>query len=319
MVGDNDDKTIDVQEMNLEEWLNLVFSSKNEECFFIDYMFPNDSLKEKYLGTIQNRDEKEVINLLRKFLIQSGTTIQEELRLNYLLNCGKDDKEQFKKLINIEFYKRVLMHSIDKNYHVWEGNTWIIDLLPHNPKLAIAAIEAYFIAHIQFLPDGRFNSFSDAKSLIRAKFIDYKHPEEILLGLDPYDFEYLISALYRKMNYETNVTKKARDGGVDILAKKESIGEKEKLLIQCKRWESKVGEPDVMKLLGAISHAKANRGILVTTSDFSKPAKDFSSENNIELINRSKLNELLNDNFGPKWDFHLDYIITEEKCKNSNE
>ena len=316
--NDKDIKFIDVEEMNLDEWLNLVFSSKNEEYIFIDYAFPNNFVRDEYLETIHERDEKEVINLLRKFLIQSGTSMQDKFNLRYLLECKKNDKAQFNKLINIEYYKRVAMNAIDKNYSVWEGNTWIIDLLPRHPKLAINAIEAYFIAHIQFLPDGRFSSFSDIKSIIRSKFIFHRHPDKILLSLNPYDFEYLISALYRKMDYETKVTKKSGDGGIDIEIKKELIGKKEESKVSCKRYIGKVSIEEVRDLYGGVSSEKANKGILVATSDFSKPAKDFASKNHIELINGIDLNKLLNEYFGTNWQLHLDYIIQNEKDENNN-
>ncbi|MDR0911925.1 MAG: restriction endonuclease [Methanobrevibacter sp.] len=318
MVGDNGNKIIDVQKMNLEEWLDLVFSSKSEKYIFIDYMFPNISIRDEYLETIQERDEREVIDLLRKFLIPSGTFYSDKFSWEFLLFCKKNDKEKYKKLISTERYRRLLQHAFNNKIPAWEGNTWIIDLLPHNPKLAIDAIDAYFEAHIQFLPDGRFSGLQDAKAIIRSKFIHYKHPDETLSIMDPYDFEYLISALYREMKYETKVTKKVGDGGVDIIAKKESIGENEILLVQCKRLKDKVGEPQVVNLLGAVTNVKANRGVLVTTSDFSKHAKRFASENHIELINGNDINNRLNEYMGTNWPLHLDYILQKEKDENAN-
>lgn len=311
--SDLENKIIDVQEMDLDEWLELVFSKKDKEYIFIDYMFPNEVFREKYLENIQERKDQEVINLIRKFLIPSGSFNGDEFKLIYLLHCYKNDKKRFINLIQLEFYKRLLNGYLNKNIEPWEGNTWIIDLLPHHPKLAIDAIEAYFIAHIQLLPDGKFSGLQDAKSLIRSKFIYAKHPESVLFSLDGYDFEYLISALYNEMGYQTEVTKRSGDGGVDVKAEKESIGEKEKLLIQCKRYTDPVGQPAIRDLYGASSDAKANKGVLVTTSNFTKPAKEFASRNNIELINGKEVNELLNTHFGTKWPLHLDYIINNEK------
>lgn len=311
--SDSENSLIDVQEMDLNEWLELIFSKKDKKYLFIDYMFPNEDFREKYLESIHERKDQEVINLIRKFLIRSGSFDGDIFKLKYLLHCHENDRNQFKNLIQLEFYKRLLNGYLNKNIEPWEGNTWIIDLLPHHPKLAIDAIEAYFIAHIQLLPDGRFSGLLDAKTLIRAKFIYAKHPDDILLSIDPYDFEFLISALYSEMGYETQVTKKSGDGGVDIIAKKASVGEKEILLIQCKRYTGTVGRPEIMNLYGALSAAKANKCVLVTTSEFSKPGKKFASENNIELINLKELQTILNKYFGTKWPLHLDYIISNEK------
>src|SRR5262249_39598166 len=43
----------------------------------------------------------------------------------------------------------------------WEGVTWILDLLPNNPRAAIHTLEAYFEAHGLLLPDGRINGLFD--------------------------------------------------------------------------------------------------------------------------------------------------------------
>lgn len=308
--SDSENKVIDVQEMDLDEWLRLVFSGKDKEYLFVDYMFPNESLRKEYLESIQNRKNEEVINLIRKFLIPSGSFNGDMINLGYLLHCHKNDKPLFKKLIKTEYYKRLLKKALKKESTVWEGNTWIIDLLPHNPKLAIDAIQAYFIAHIQLLPDGRFSGLQDAQAIIRSKFIYAKHPDSILLSLNPYDFERLISALYKEMGYKTSITKKSGDGGVDVKAEKDNVGEKEKLLIQCKRYEGTVGQPHIRDLNGAVYDVKSNKGVLVTTSYFSKPAIEFASKNNIELINGNQLQILLNTHFGTKWPYHLDYIIS---------
>lgn len=306
-------EVIDVQKMDLDEWLRLVFSKKDKEYLFIDYMFPNEDFREKYLETIQEREDHEVINLIRKFLIPSGSFNGDIFKLKYLLHCYKNDKKQFINLIQLEFYKRLLKGCLNEKMEPWEGNTWIIDLLPHHPKLAIYAIEAYFVAHVQLLPDGKFQGLQDAKALVRAKFIYAKHPESILLSVDPYEFELLISALYKEMGYKTDITKKSGDGGVDVKAEKGSVGEKEKILIQCKKYRDKVGESYIRDLYGALNAAKSNKGVLVTTSDFTGPAKKFASDNNIELINGKELQTLLNTHFGTKWPLHLDYIISNEK------
>jgi len=262
-------------------------------------MFPTDTLREEYLATIHERSDEDVINLLRRFLLTSGTLGFDKFTFNYLLYCMGHDKEKFEKLIKLEFYKRLLKSYVNKNPDVWEGNTWIIDLLPHHPKLALDALYAYFIAHIQLLPDGRFSGLQDAMALIRAKFINASHLDSMLFELDPYKFEHLIDALYDEMGYNTKLTQKSYDGGIDIIAEKIDIGEREKILIQCKRQLKNVGVKEVRALLGVVSNEKATKGVLVNTSQFSITARKFADKNpRLELIGGKDLQLLLNTFLG---------------------
>ena len=53
----------------------------------------------------------------------------------------------------------------------WERVTWILDLLPDHLSKAVDALDAYFLAHIQFLPDGRMDGLEDAEAVIRQRYL----------------------------------------------------------------------------------------------------------------------------------------------------
>src|SRR2546427_6913331 len=114
----------------------------------------------------------------------------------------KNAKQLVNAVERTEFAKRL----ISPGRQPWEGITWVLDLLPLFPQMAIDSISAYITAHCQFLPDGRWYGLEDAMSLIRARYFDLSHPREILLGLRPRDFEFLVAALYAGMGYEVAVT-----------------------------------------------------------------------------------------------------------------
>jgi hypothetical protein len=57
-------------EQGLEEWLEDV---KKRKVGTIDYSFPSDKLKSDYVATIGERTDGDVTDLLRKFLIPSGS------------------------------------------------------------------------------------------------------------------------------------------------------------------------------------------------------------------------------------------------------
>lgn len=119
---------------------------------------------------------------------------------------------------------------------------------------------------------------------------------ESLLTLDAVQFENLVNMLLTKMGLIASTTKRSGDGGVDIIATNEQPILGGKYVIQCKRYApgNKVGEPAVRELFGVMMHENANKGILITTSDFSRQAKSFSRNKAIELLNGDSILSLLN-------------------------
>ena len=67
-------------------------------------------------------------------------------------------------------------------------------------------------------------------------------------------------------------------------------------VIQCKKYKpgNNVGEPIVRELYGVMMHENANKGILITTSDFTNQAISFSKNKAIGLINGNDIINLLN-------------------------
>lgn len=112
-------------------------------------------------------------------------------------------------------------------------------------------------------------------------------------NMDGLEFERLIYNLFVKLGFRAQITKASGDGGVDIVANYEGLLFKGLYLIQCKRWKGKVGEPELRDLYGTVISENALKGILITTSSFSRQAEEFSRGKNLELIDGSKLSELL--------------------------
>lgn len=302
-------KIIDATKLSLDEWLELLNSDDKENVLFINYMFPTDNMRDEYLESIHIRTDQEVINLLRNFLITSGSLGADKFTFEWLMSCLKNDREQFDKLMKKEHLRRLFRGYITGDA-IWEGNTWVIDLLPYYPKLALDVLHAYLYTFIGYLPDGRINGLKDAMAVIRAKFIETPR-SSLLLSLDPYQFEHLIYALYKKMGYTTELTQRTHDRGRDVIAERKHAGEKERVLIQCRRAERNVGVKEVRALLGVVSNEKATKGVFVSTSEFTPQARKFEKENpRLELIGNRDLQLLLNRYFGSRWFRHIDAIIS---------
>jgi len=111
--------------------------------------------------------------------------------------------------------------------------------------------------------------------------------------LNGHDFEDLVEQLIKKMGFVVEERKLTADGGVDIFAKNYEPIFEGIYVIQCKRYTHKVGESIVRDLYGVVHSKNANKGILITNSAFSKKARDFAQNKQLELIDGERLRSLL--------------------------
>jgi len=147
----------------LEQWLEHQLSSRLEA----DIEFPTNDLREAYIATIGHRKEQDVFRLLRRFLLPSGMLIADQFTLLSLVASRDSAPELFRAILNREQTRRLLIYTKDQSQPPpWEGITWVMDLLPHFPKEAIAALDAYILAHAQQLPDARYRGLLDAVIVI---------------------------------------------------------------------------------------------------------------------------------------------------------
>jgi restriction system protein len=86
------------------------------------------------------------------------------------------------------------------------------------------------------------------------------------------------------------------DGGIDGIIKEDRLG-LDIIYIQAKRWEATVGSPEVTHFAGALAGRHAQRGIFITTSTFSREARDYVGRvaSKIVLIDGKQLAELMID------------------------
>jgi hypothetical protein len=69
------------------------------------------------------------------------------------------------------------------------------------------------------------------------------------------------------------------------------------IYIQAKRWDNTVGRPEIQKFAGALQGQRARKGIFITTSEFSREARDYASriDSKIVLIDGEQLAQMLID------------------------
>lgn len=116
----------------------------------------------------------------------------------------------------------------------------------------------------------------------------------------PSFFERVVVDLLVKMGYGGNrqdagrALGKSGDGGIDGIINEDRLG-LDVIYIQAKRWEGTVGRPEIQKFAGALQGQRARKGVFITTSLFTKEAKEYASmiESKIILIDGEQLSKLM--------------------------
>lgn len=86
------------------------------------------------------------------------------------------------------------------------------------------------------------------------------------------------------------------DGGIDGIIKEDKLG-LDVIYVQAKRWEGTVGRPEIQKFAGALQGQRANKGVFITTSGFSREAQEYAGiiPSKIILIGGEQLAALMVD------------------------
>ena len=132
----------------------------------------------------------------------------------------------------------------------------------------------------------------------------------------PTFFEKVVLALLVSMGYGGSIedaaktTKRTGDDGIDGVIKEDRLG-LDVVHIQAKRWTTNVvGRPDIQNFAGSLEGQRGRKGVFITTSSFSKEAREFVSriEKKIILIDGPEFARLCVE-FGVGVLDHSSYIV----------
>lgn len=120
--------------------------------------------------------------------------------------------------------------------------------------------------------------------------------------VSPAFFERLVVDLLVRMGYGGSrqdagqAIGQSGDGGIDGIIKEDKLG-LDAVCIQAKRWQSPVGRPVVQAFAGSLEGRRARKGVLLTTSTFTKDAQEYVNaiEKRIVLVDGRTLSELMID------------------------
>ncbi len=149
-----------------------------------------------------------------------------------------------------------------------------------HPALTVSLYEHRSFSHLDI----------QTVSEISTRLVEYLviNPEA-MYSLAPRKFEELVAFLLEQEGCEVTLTKATRDGGYDIWAQMNTPISNLLILAECKRYDrqNKVGVEVVRGLYGVTEAHRANQGIIVTSSFFTKDAR----EEQLRIGNRISLSD----------------------------
>lgn len=141
-------------------------------------------------------------------------------------------------------------------------------------------------------------AYNEIRAGLADELLDY------VIKSTPTFFEKLVVELLVAMGYGGNQENAARavgrsgDEGIDGIIDEDKLG-LDSVYVQAKRYQrdSKIGAHNIRDFVGALVGARANKGVFITTADFTKEAVDFISKVNsrVVLINGTRLANLMID------------------------
>ncbi|MCP9450652.1 MAG: restriction endonuclease [Nitrospira sp.] len=105
----------------------------------------------------------------------------------------------------------------------------------------------------------------------------------------PAFFERLVIDVLVKMGYGGSRKEAGKaigrsgDEGVDGIINEDRLG-LDVIYIQAKRWKDPIGRPEIQKFVGALQGHRANKGIFITTSSFTREAQDYVTKINSKIV-----------------------------------
>lgn len=173
-------------------------------------------------------------------------------------------------------------------YQAWGRQN---DGKPDAPEPAIAEIEGTSTPEEQLENSYQALSRSLADELL-----------ERIKVCSPAFFEKLVVDLLVAMGYGGSrkdagqALGRSGDEGIDGIIKEDQLG-LDVVYLQAKRWANTVGRPVVQAFAGSLEGQRARKGVLITTSDFSKEAREYvrQIEKKIVLVDGVELTKLMID------------------------
>ncbi|MBS1955159.1 MAG: restriction endonuclease [Cyanobacteria bacterium SZAS-4] len=103
------------------------------------------------------------------------------------------------------------------------------------------------------------------------------------------EFEYHLAEYFAERGYRIEITPTTGDYGADLVLRSRT----ECIVVQAKRWNSKIGLSAVQEISTARHFYGAKSALLITNSSLTRSAKELARRANVTVWERNKLFEML--------------------------
>jgi restriction system protein len=104
-------------------------------------------------------------------------------------------------------------------------------------------------------------------------------------AMDGTGFEEFLAELFGHLGYRVQLVGRSHDFGADLVL----TSQRQRIVVQAKRYGGNVGISAVQEVLGAVHYYHGMRGMVVTNSGFTESAQQLAVRSGVELWDRQRL------------------------------
>jgi HJR/Mrr/RecB family endonuclease len=258
------DYNIIIQSAHFEHYDNAINKYKKSNCYtaalivIIYYLLNNNHIKSSFLNPSL---------CLFKNLYFIGDLFIDIGAIDSALRLYKIDKSIFNtpNRLSLLANKAVLSGNLDDSIKLVEN---LIEQEPHHPSIPIIQAEIKRL---------------EQRHRLKSTFsIDFSKIDE-LSGIE---FENLLMDKFIAMGFKVESTPKTGDFGADLIIEN---NEGTRIIVQCKRFKSKVNLKAVQEVVGAMGHYAGDMGLVITNNSYLNSAVKLAESHDIELWDGDKL------------------------------
>jgi len=286
-----------------------LFYNEENKMLVIDYSLPssNDLMKLREIKYIQTRDIFEPKLRSAPDYNRLYDNILYQLTLRTIFELFDSDASHLIEIVTFNGWITSLNPATGQNQTVCVLSVQVnksefknIDLKHVDPKTCFKGLKG--------IGSSKLHSITPIAPIVQIEkedkrfILSYDVAKKLNEGdnlaiMDWKDFEQLVREIFEqeftKEGGKVKVTRASRDGGVDAVAFDPDPLRGGKIVIQAKRYTNVVGVSAVRDLYGTVMNEGANKGILVTTSNYGTDAYEFAKGKPLVLLDGNNLLHLL--------------------------
>jgi HJR/Mrr/RecB family endonuclease len=112
--------------------------------------------------------------------------------------------------------------------------------------------------------------------------------------MDPIEYEQMVADSLTDLGWQTRLTKASGDQGIDVIAEMRG----KRVVIQCKRYASSIGNSAVQEAFAGKSFESAEYAAVVSNAEFTRSARQLADTTQVMLLHHDELSKLEVQIFG---------------------